>query len=90
VDRVLGTSLSLYGWEIVFRSCGEKGGVAVKETGRISRIVADTNVCFSCGSINPESVLRPILRNFWLVKSYNCPSCGKTNLFSETLEPKQS
>jgi SAM-dependent methyltransferase len=85
-DGMLGASLSLYGWGIVFRRSGETSNPARTEVKRVPRMPADTNVCFACGSGHQESVLLPILKAFLFFKFYNCPCCGKKNLFSRALE----
>jgi SAM-dependent methyltransferase len=69
IDRRLGTSLSVYGWEFHF------GGGPARE-----RVEAWVNVCVRCGSGFPEAYLRA--KNVVRGLAYRCPECGGFNLLS--------
>ncbi len=76
-DRLLGTRTSQYGWGVVFRRV--PAGAASPQP---KEMPADFNVCHACGAGHVESSLTPLLRRRALLwKFYDCPSCGKPNLF---------
>jgi len=71
-DRVLGTRLSVYGWEFQF---GGPAPLAVREPW--------INVCVRCGAGAPEAWLRQagrVRRVLRPIESYTCPHCGARNL----------
>jgi hypothetical protein len=72
-DRLFGTRLGVYGWALFF------GHLAVP-------LEADvwTNVCIRCGSGMSSDWLTELklVRRRFLMKIYDCPACGTTNLFS--------
>jgi SAM-dependent methyltransferase len=73
-DRLFGTRLSVYGWALYF------GSFAVPVD-----IDTWTNVCIRCGSGAQSKWLRELnlVRRRFLLRVYDCPTCGTTNLFSE-------
>jgi SAM-dependent methyltransferase len=73
-DRLFATRLGVYGWALYF------GTVAVPvDPG------AWTNVCIRCGSGASSEWLQELnlVRSRFLLRTYRCPNCGTTNLFSE-------
>jgi SAM-dependent methyltransferase len=84
VDRHLHSQLSHYGWAVVLRR-EEAGREANRtDTTHLKSMQEELNVCFSCGTGHPESVLVKVLRPYGFWKTYQCPSCGTTNLFTRS------
>jgi len=78
-DGVLGTRLSVYGWEFRF-------GGAASQSPREAWI----NVCVRCGSGASEAYLRAAgaVRRALCMEAYTCPACGGRNwLFRDTGVP---
>ena len=84
VDILLGTTLSRYGWGVVFRREAGKTYGPRSKIEQLGRIPTDANVCFRCGSGHPDAVLLPRLGRFGPWKTYKCFSCGAKNLFLRT------
>ena len=84
VDRHFHSQLSHYGWAVVL--CREKARKVAKRTvtSNLKSMQEDVNVCFSCGTGHPESILVKILRSYGFWKAYPCPSCGMINLFTRS------
>ncbi len=82
VERHFHSHLSHYGWAVVL--CREETRKLAQRTvaGTLTSMPEDVNVCFSCGTGHPESILVKILRPYRFWKAYPCPSCGMTNFFS--------
>ena len=72
-DRLLRTSASFYGWALYFGDL---------------RLEVDegpwTNVCVRCGAGHPSDWLESIgqVETGWLLRSYDCPTCGARNFFT--------
>jgi len=84
VDRHCHSQLSHYGWAVVLRRQEDRKVAKRTDTTHLNSIEEDINVCFSCGTGHPESILVKILRPYRFWKAYPCPSCGTTNLFSQS------
>jgi len=84
VDRHFHSQLSHYGWAVVL--CREEARKVAKRTdaSNLKSMSEDVNVCFSCGTGHPESILVKILQPYRFWKAYPCPSCGMTNLFTRS------
>ncbi len=80
-DRCLGSSLSHYGWGIVFRCLDPTRCPGPSNLDQLEVIPSDINVCFSCGAGHPAATLLPKLNRFLFWKIYECGNCGKENLF---------
>ncbi len=73
------TGISIYGWAFYFGEIHEE-----------IEIAEWTNVCWNCGAGHSAASLISIdkvRREFLILKSYNCPNCGRLNLFTE--DPEQ-
>jgi SAM-dependent methyltransferase len=73
-DRLFGTRLGVYGWALYF------GSFAVPVDTDVW-----SNVCIRCGSGAQSEWLchLKLVRRRFLLRVYDCPNCGTTNLFSE-------
>jgi SAM-dependent methyltransferase len=73
-DRLFGTRLSVYGWALYF------GNIAEEIDCR-----AWTNVCILCGAGYSSEWLawEKLVVRRGLISSYQCPSCGTTNVFTD-------
>jgi SAM-dependent methyltransferase len=75
IDQTFGTRLTHYGWAMYF---GRPGQTAPKLFGW-------RNVCVRCGSGHPTDELiasRLVNGRFLFVKTYRCPACGASNIFT--------
>jgi hypothetical protein len=74
LDRYFHTHTTVYGWALYF------GAIAVP----IDRWTW-TNVCVRCGAGHPSSWLEHlgIVQNRFFIRTYQCPNCGTSNIFSE-------
>ena len=84
MDRHCHSQLSHYGWAVVLRREEAQKLAKQTDTTNLKSREEDINVCFSCGTGHPESILVKILRTYRFWKAYQCPSCGTTNLFTQS------
>ena len=81
IDRTFGTRLTHYGWAMYFG----RGHSAQTSPGW-------RNVCVRCGSGHPADELlaaRRVKKHFRLVRTYRCPTCGASNIFTRDTGPQQ-
>ena len=81
MDRWTGSSLSHYGWGVVFRRSDLGSQPQATNLDQLDVIPEDINICFFCGAGHPVSTLIPRLKHFLFWKVYQCGTCGKENFF---------